>query len=282
MTVTPVTTAVGAEIRGVDLSGPLDDETLALIRQTYNERGVVFFRDQRLDSEQFLALGRSFGPLTMTPMANFVEGYADLQEVRKNEGDAAVNGDDWHSDQSHRQHPIMGTMYLARKVPDVGGDTSFVSMSAAFEALSEGLKQTLRGLRALHTNAYREQQIKRRAEMNSGKAPGEMIAPDEAIHPVVGRHPETGREVLFVNPTYTVCFDGWTKAESEPLLRLLFAHVTKPEFSCRFRWGVGSLAFWDNRQCLHRATNDYPGGTRAHNRLMVEGPFLNAANATGW
>lgn len=273
--VNPVSAAVGAEILGIDLRRPLDDATFALIRRTYNERGVVFFRDQVVTSEECLAFGRRFGPLTVSTIAkHLVDGYGDLQLMRKAEDAKVVNGGEWHTDQSFRAHPTMGTVLVARQIPDYGGDTCFASMTAAFEALSDGLKQTLRGLRAVHTNEFREQQIARRAEINAGKPPEAWVQPDEAIHPVVGRHPETGREVLYVNPTYTVRFEGWTMAESAPLLRFLFEHAAKPEFVCRFRWREGSIAFWDNRQTWHYAVNDYPGGTRAHHRMMVEGPFL--------
>jgi taurine dioxygenase len=273
--VKPVTTAIGAEVLGVDLREPLDDETYALIRRTFNERGVVFFRDQHINAEQCLAFGRRFGPLTKSTLAKeLVDGYADLQLMRKAEGSKVVEGGEWHTDQSFRPVPIMGTVLVAQKIPAFGGDTMFGNMSLAFDTLSDGLKQTLRGLRALHTTEFRPQQIVRRAEMNAGKPPQEWTLHEEFVHPVVGRHPETGREVLYVNPTYTTRFDGWTEAESAPLLRVLFAHATKPEFTCRFRWEDGSIAFWDNRQCWHYAVNDYPGGVRAHHRMMVEGPFL--------
>ena len=272
LTVEPVTTAVGAVIRGVDLSRPLDDETFALIRRTYNERGALFFRDQPLDSDQLIAFGSRFGPLTASNMKQYdVEGYDDIEEVRKKPGDTVVNGGEWHTDQSFRAKPIMGTLLAARKVPAFGGDTIFVNVAAAFDALSDGLKQTLRGMRAVHTNAHRPQQIRKQAEM---AAAGHFVPFDEVVHPVVGRHPENHREVLYVNRTYTVRFDGWTAAESEGLLRFLFEHIMRPEFGARFHWEEGSVAFWDNRQCQHYAVNDYPGGTRAHHRVMIEGPFL--------
>jgi taurine dioxygenase len=271
----PLTTAVGAEILGVDISRPLDDETYALIRKTYVERGVVFFRDQNLSSEQFIAFAKRFGPLMTSELAvALLDGYDEIEAMAKKPGAPANIGGVWHTDQSFQQVPIMGTILAARQLPETGGDTLWVSASAAFEALSEGFKQVLRGLRAVHTNEFRPQQIKKRAELNAGKPPDQWIQPEEAIHPVVGRHPETGREVLYVNETYTVRFEGWTMAESEPLLRFLFAHVQRPEFACRFHWEPGSVAFWDNRQCLHYAVNDYPGGTRMMHRLMVEGPFL--------
>jgi taurine dioxygenase len=267
LTINPVTTAIGAEILGVDLSRPLDDETYTLIRRAFNERGVVFFRDQHLDGEQFAALGRRFGPLTVSKVAKPLEGSADLGLIKKEEDAERNYGNQWHTDQAPRAVPVMGTMLICRKAPAAGGDTMFTHMGAAFDALSEGMKQTLRGLRALHSNASAGRHAEHRVRLGLG-------APEEAVHPVVGRHPESGREVLYVSLHYTVAFDGWTAAESEPLLRYLVEHATKPEFQCRFRWAEGSIAFWDNRQCMHYAVNDYPGGEREHHRLLVEGPFL--------
>jgi taurine dioxygenase len=272
LTINPVTSAIGAEIHGVDLSRPLDDATYALIRQTYNERGVVFFRDQELDPQAFLAFGARFGTPTQSKLyPHRVPGLEDLQTIFKEEGSTRNNGGHWHTDQSFRAHPIMGTGLVARKVPASGGDTMFVSTAAAYDALSDGLKQTLRGLRAVHTNAHLQVQRQRRAEL---EASGKAVAPEEAVHPIVLRHPESGRDVLYVNPFYTVRIDGWTAAESEPLLRALYEHTLKPEFQCRFRYEVGSVAFWDNRQTWHYAVNDYPGGERVMHRFMVEGPFL--------
>ncbi len=272
LTIVPLTTAIGSEIAGVDLSRPLDDATVALIRRTYNERGVVFFRDQELSPEAFLAFGARFGRPTQSKLyPHRVAGLEALQTIFKAEGAERNNGGSWHTDQSFRPWPIMGTGLVCRKIPAAGGDTMFVNTAAAFEALTEGLKHTLRRLRAVHSNAHLEVQSKRRAEL---AAQGKAVAPEEAVHPVVGRHPESGREVLYVNPFYTVRFEGWTEEESRPLLETLFAHTLKPEFQCRFRWQTGSVAFWDNRQTWHYAVNDYPGGERVMHRFMVEGPFL--------
>jgi taurine dioxygenase len=269
LTIRPLTAATGAEIAGVDLSRPLDDATYAQIRRTYNERGVIFFRDQHLDADAFVAFARRFGPLTTSKVGSPLAASPEIGLVWKDEGAADNLGNHWHTDQACRTVPVMGTMLVARKVPASGGDTLFINMTAAYDALSTGLKQTLRGLRAVQSNVESERHAKRRALMNLPPS-----AADEAVHPVVGRHPETGRDVLYVNPTYTVRFEGWTAAESAPLLRVLFEHAQKPEFTCRFRWEEGSVAFWDNRQCWHYAVNDYRGGERVMHRLMVEGPFL--------
>jgi taurine dioxygenase len=267
LTIKPLTTAIGAEILDIDLSRPPDDDTYALIRRTFNERGVVFFRDQHLDAERFAAFGRRFGPLTVSKVAKPLEGSNDLGLIYKEAGAERNYGNQWHTDQAPRAIPVMGTMLICRKAPSVGGDTMFASMAAAFDALSDGMKQTLRQLRGLHSNVNAGRHPETRAKLGLGGG-------EESYHPVVGRHPETGREVLYVSLHYTVRFEGWTHAESEPLLRYLVEHATKPEFQCRFRWAEGSIAFWDNRQCMHYAVDDYPGGERVHHRLLVEGPFL--------
>jgi taurine dioxygenase len=267
LTITPITTALGVEIAGVDLSRPLEPAELALIRKAYCEHGAVFFRDQPIDSDAYLAFARQFGPITFSKVGTGIDGHNEIGIIWKDEGAHDNLGSHWHTDQACREVPVMGTMLIARKIPASGGDTMFVNMTAAFDALSEGVKQTLRPLRGVQSNLSSARHVARRAQM--GVASG-----DESVHPVVGKHPETGRETLFVNPTYTVRFDGWTEAESKPLLEMLFAHALRPEFGLRFRWSVGTIGFWDNRQCWHYAVNDYPGGERILHRVMVEGPFL--------
>jgi taurine dioxygenase len=159
-------------------------------------------------------------------------------------------------------------------LPDCGGDTLFVNMSNTYEALSDGLKRTLQGLRAVHAknNSYNtyispDRQVSAEERAKLGKIHGAS----EAVHPVVTRHPETGRPVLFVNPTYTVRFEGWTVQESDPLLQVLYRHTTRPEFTCRFQWREGSIAFWDNRSVIHFALNDYHGSRRLMERITVMG-----------
>jgi taurine dioxygenase len=274
LTIKPLCTAIGSEILGIDVKH-IDAATFALIQKTFNDRGVIFFRDQHVNADEFIAFARRFGPLTSSKFNPKVEGYTELAEVRKEEADTKNIGGGWHTDQAFRDVPVMGTMLVARQLPDVGGDTMWLNMAAAFDALSEGLKQTLRCMRAVHSNAHvfgvktaPDEIAARRGMVNLD------AASNEATHPVVGHHPENGREILYVNPTYTTHFDGWTVAESEPLLRFLYTHLARPEFACRFHWEEGSIAFWDNRQCLHYALNDYHGERRLMHRLMVEGTPL--------
>lgn len=260
-----VTSGVGVEISGVDLGSPLDPPTVAAIRAALLAHGVVFFRDQPIDSARYTAFARAFGRITMpdSGIIPALAGSEEIAEVRKDPGRERNVGGTWHTDQCYRSNPSWGTLLLARRLPEQGGDTMFSGMSAAFEGLSAGLRATLETLRGVHSNAAVQ------ARMATGRAP----APD-VVHPVVARHPETGRPILYVNPAYTVRFEGWTEAESRPLLEYLFQHGQRPEYTCRFRWEPGSLAFWDNYQTWHFAVNDYPAGERVMHRIVVEGvPF---------
>ncbi|CAN5486521.1 TauD/TfdA family dioxygenase [soil metagenome] len=259
----PVTGNVGAEIANIDLSTPQPDSVYQDLKMALAEFGVIFFRDQKLDSDQYVALAKRFGrpSLPNSGIIPALAGSGVIAEVKKEPGAERNVGGSWHTDQAYRKEPSWATMLLARQVPEFGGDTLFASMSAAYQALSPSLKQTLETLRGVNSNAEVQ------ARMKTGRAP----EPD-AIHPVVIRHPLNGKRILYVNPAYTVRFEGWTAAESKPLLDTLFQHCQRPEFFCRFRWQEGSLAFWDNFHTWHYAVNDYVGGDRLMHRIVVEGP----------
>ena len=164
-------------------------------------------------------------------------------------------------------------MLLARELPDVGGDTMWASMSMAYDALSEGLKRTLDGLRAVHSASHvfgADTGYQSQADLG-GRTGNTEAAAVHATHPVVIRHPDTGRKTLYVNQAFTLHFEGWTAQESKPLLDFLYAHAVRPEFCCRFRWAPGSMAFWDNRATWHYASNDYHGHRRLMHRITIEG-----------
>ena len=256
--------AVGSVVEGIDLRTPVDEETATELRQALHARGVLFFRGQRITGPQFIAFGRHFGPLVGSNLG------AELGEIRAPEDDGENVGGRWHSDQSFKEQPDIGTLLVARKVPEHGGDTMWAGLGAAFDALPEEKKQYLRGLRAVYSKFdWNKAAAQRLGEVNRDKLNGM-----EVIHPLVGRLPETGREILYADPKYTVRIVGKTREESEPLLRELFEHVTKPEFTLRFHWDVGSIAVWDSRQCLHWAIYDYKGQERVMHRLAFQGPFL--------
>jgi taurine dioxygenase len=262
MQVRRIAGALGAEILGVDLSKAFDEKEL---RKAFLEHQVVFFRDQELSPAQFMAFARSMGKPVEYPFVKGIEGFPEVIEVKKLEHERHNFGGIWHSDTAYLQEPPMGSMLLAREIPPYGGDTEFASQYAAYEALSDGMKRLLDGLVAVNSSAKadvtrtREDRVKEYAQHY------------EAEHPVVRTHPETGRRALYVNFGHTVRFKGMTEAESAPLLEFLFRHQVKLEFTCRFRWQVGSLAFWDNRCTQHNPVNDYHGHRRVMHRITLAG-----------
>ena len=264
---------VGAEIVGLDLSAPQPDHVWSDIRDVVNTYGVAFFRDQTLTPQQQIDFTNRFGTLLPSDELPTVPGFPQVSMVLKEKEDRNNNGGSWHTDQPHREIPIMGTILLARENPPYGGDTLFLSMGAAYDALSEGLRKTLDGMRALHSDANIYATRAKNTVDQLRVTPKERSA-KEVSHPVVVRHPDTGRKALYITWGRTVRFDGWTKEESAPLLNFLLQHVQKPEFACRFRWREGSLAFWDNRLVMHYATNDYHGFRREMHRTWVAGTHL--------
>ncbi|MEY2396934.1 MAG: taurine dioxygenase [Actinomycetota bacterium] len=274
ITATPVAGAIGAEISGVDLANDLSDVTVKSIREAWLEYGVVFFRDQQLTAEQFLAFARSIGELARYPFVPGIDGYPDIIAVTKLAHETVNFGGIWHSDTAYLDEPPMATMLLAREVPPGGGDTLFASQCAAYDELSDGMKQLLAPLRAVNSSALAD--VSKTREDRIKESDGAAEARDyEAIHPVVRTHPETGRKALYVNVAHTARFDGMTEHESHGLLQYLFQHQTRPEFTCRFRWEVGSLALWDNRCVQHNPINDYHGFKRVMHRITLQGDRPN-------
>jgi taurine dioxygenase len=272
----PVAGALGAEIRGVDLAAPLSEATVAAIRRAFLDHGVVFFHDQRIDPDQHIAFAERFAPIDVNRFFTPVPGHPQIAEVRKEAEQRRNIGEAWHTDHSYDQVPAMGSMLLAREVPDHGGDTMFASMYAAYEALSEGFRRMLEGLQALHSSRH---VFGPEARYHGTDLVGRLHHPEkatqDAVHPVVIRHPETGRKALYVNRTFTVGIVGWSREESAALLEFLYRHGERPEFTCRFRWRPGSMAFWDNRCSWHYAINDYQGQRRVMHRITLAGTPLS-------
>ena len=268
--VRPIAGALGAEISGVDLSGPLDGDTVAALRRAWLEHLVIFFHDQHLGPEAFLALARRFGEVIEYPFVKGLDEHPEIIPVLKLEHERVNFGGIWHSDTAYLELPPMASMLIAREVPRAGGDTLFASMYLAYESLSAGLRRVLDGLAAVNSSAKadvtrtREDRAKDRPRADARKE-------YEATHPVVRVHPETGRKALYVNVAHTVRFDGMTEAESAPLLEYLFRHQVRPEFTCRFRWRPGSIALWDNRCTQHNPINDYHGHRRLMHRVTLAG-----------
>jgi len=268
----PLSGSTGAEIGEVDLGGALSDATIAGIRSVLAEYGVVVFRNQTLTPEQHIAFARRFGEININRFFAHADGYPEIALVSKEPDQTANIGGGWHTDHSYDEYPALGSMLYAREVPPAGGDTMFASMYAAHDALSDGLKQTLSGLRAVHSSRH-VFGVERPAMQ--GRIGNPELATQDAIHPVVITHPESGRKALYVNPGFTLRFEGWTAEESVPLLRYLYQHAARPEFTCRLQWQNGSLAFWDNRSTWHYALNDYQGQRRLMHRITIEGGPLH-------
>lgn len=275
MQLTAMSPHVGTEITGVQLAS-ISDEDLARLRQTLAERGMVALRDQDLSPEQHIAFAKRWGGIDVNPFFPTNSGYPEIAEVRKAEKQQSNIGGGWHTDHSFDQVPAMGSILVARELPPVGGDTLFASMGAAYDALSDGLKETLATLRAVHSSDHIYQPGGYYA--NSDMA-DEMRGQDlstRAVHPVVIRHPVTGRKLLYVNGAFTLHFEGWTREESLPLLQYLYQVASREEFQCRLHWEPGSVAIWDNRSTWHLAMNDYHGHRRVMHRITLSGEPLAA------
>lgn len=276
--VRPLSAAVGAEIHGVDLRQPMEERTYRDIRNALNEHGVIFFRDQDITPAEHVAFAARFGKPHIDEVSSggHPDGFPEILFIAKEADQTRNIGGNWHSDHSFDEIPPLGAVLVARELPEYGGDTLFASMYAAYDSLSDGLKKTLEGLRAVHRKARAYEALPaERAVTDAARAEiNKKFATLEITHPVAPRHPESGRKVLYVNPTYTVRFEGWTEKESAPLLQFLYQHATRPENTCRFQWREGSIAFWDNRSSWHYALNDYHGERRMMHRITIEGmPF---------
>jgi len=268
--VIPASPSLGAEIRGVDLSRPLDDRVLAEIRRALLDHCVIFFREQDLTPETQLAFARRFGDIHLHPFMKGLEAFPEVLPIVKAETDNRNFGGVWHTDQMFAPQPAMGTLLYALEVPASGGDTLFANMYLAYEALSGGLRARIDGRAASNSSlkadagATRED---RRASDGRDDAPEVLMAE----HPVVRTHPETGRRALYVNVGHTERFKDMSVDESAPILAFLFEHLKRPEFSCCFRWTPGAMALWDNRCAQHYPVNDYHGHKRVMHRITLKG-----------
>lgn len=274
--VEPIVPAIGAEITRVDLSAALNASQFQEIHDALMTHQVIFFRDQDLIQDELVAFARCFGEPHVNPDTSF--GKLDAHpEVEVLDYDASrppyVTKEMWHSDFSGREAPTLGSVLYALEVPASGGDTLWVSMYAAYEALSDRMKQYLSGMHAEHStlksfgdairsNLWQGEEGRKRFEKLKAKLPVE--------HPVIRTHPVTRRKALYVNEGYTTRLIGADREESDAVLNYLFEHVRKPEFQCRFRWRKGSLAVWDNRVTQHYAVADYAERRLMH-RIAIKG-----------
>jgi len=263
----PLSGSIGAEIKGVDLA-QLDDVGFADIHRALLDHGVIFFRDQNLTPAQQLAFAVRWGDIHQHPYLDGLPDCPEIIEIVKEAGERNRFGDHWHTDQIFTPAPAMATMLYAKEVPPVGGDTMFASLSHAYDALSDGMKDLACRLRTY--NLYDKQAP--RSRRMSAKIPDQDKPAEPAIHPLVRVHPETGRRGLYITEMQTTRrLDGMTVEESRPLIEYLLRHATRPEFTCCIRWDVGTLAIWDNRCLMHLALDDYPDYRRVMHRITIKG-----------
>jgi taurine dioxygenase len=264
ITVQKLTPVIGAEIGGVDLSQPLGNRAMEEIHRALAENLVIFFRDQHMSPDQHLGFGRLFGDLHIHPAAPSAPGLPELMIIHADKDSPRANGEGWHSDVSCDAEPPMGSILYIKSCPPLGGDTLFASMYAAYEALSDPMKQYLSGLTAIHDGeGYRGQYA------NYGVKDKESYP--RAEHPIIRTHPVTGKKALYVNRGFTRRIVGIPVDESDGILRYLYELAENPLFQCRFRWRQNSVAFWDNRCVQHRAMWDYWPETRSGYRVTVKG-----------
>ena len=266
--VRPITGALGAEIKGVNIASPLELEVVLEIRQAFLDHLVIVFHNQELTPQELLAFSRQFGQPMEYPQLKGLPECPMITEVIKLESEKLNFGGVWHSDTTYLESPPMASMLYAVKIPPYGGDTLFANQYLAYETLSEGLKKTLDELVGISTSTKLEVSMTRDNRLNDSDGELKILC---ASHPVVRTHPETMHKALFVNNAHTTHFEGWTMQESQPLLDYLFEHQVRPEFTCRLCWRPGTLAFWDNRCSQHNPVNDYLGFKRIMHRVTLEG-----------
>jgi len=268
-TVQQLSPTIGAEVLGIDLRKDMSDEQVSLLRDILLEWKVMFFREQDITTEEHLAFSRRFGELEVHPFGLNDPTYPEVLFITHDENNKGKENA-WHSDVTWRQEPSLGSVLRARHVPDIGGDTLFADMYAAYDNLPDDVKEKIDGRRARHDfwpfkagilKAENGEQILKRMEE---KYPNPW-------HPIVRTHPETGRKCLYVNIAFTVEVEGMDDAEGRALLDLLYRQASIPEYQCRFKWRDNSIAFWDNRSSQHYAASDYWPNRRQMERVTIIG-----------
>ena len=259
---------LGARLTGVSLKDAADGD-LHVVASALYDHGVIVLPDQHLTPEDHMRLAEYFGPIDVNRFFTPVDSHPMIAQVQTKAEQTGVIGGTWHTDHSYDAAPAMCSILSAQHLPPVGGDTHFASMTAAYHALSPGLQETLRGLKAEHSDGSFGT-----SQLGLGDNPDAFRAP--VIHPCVIRHPTTGAPCVYVNGDFTTRFEGWSVAESAPLLDYLYRFVTQPIFTARVVWQPGMVAIWDNRLVQHYATADYPGHSRLMHRITVQGVPLGA------
>ena len=273
MEIIPIAKSLGAEVIGAQLVN-MDVKTFSSIEKAFSRYLVLCFRDQQLGPCDLVNLARKFEGVGETPYLSGLEDYPDVVPIVKeaNEKSQHTFGSGWHTDFTFQKKPPARTLLYALDVPPKGGDTLFANLQDAYESLSTGMQESLSRLRALHSsirsygpNASLKNHLENMTITNEKEEPG------FESHPVIRKHPVTGKPSLWINPTYTIRFDGMTDQESQPLLDYLNDLITEARFTCRVNWKRNSLVMWDNRCTQHSASSDYAGHRREMWRITTAG-----------
>jgi taurine dioxygenase len=268
-TFAPLTPTIGAEVQGIDLREPLDAAALGALRTALLDWKVLFFRDQDITTGQHLDFARAFGALEVHPFAPHKDGYPEVLAIT-HDRDRPGRENTWHSDVTWRIEPSLGSVLRAVEVPDIGGDTLFADMVAAYEGLKDEVKEKIEGRAALHDFAHFREGMRKRG-MSEDEIEAFNVQYPKVEHPIVRTHPETQRKGLYVNAGFTQHIVGMDEQESKSLLKHLYAQAAIPEYQCRFRWRTNSIAFWDNRSSQHYAASDYWPAVRRMERVTIAG-----------
>ncbi len=280
--VTPASPVIGAFVNGIRLDEPLGTAVVDELTRAHAEFGVLFMRDQSMTPDQHIGFAEHFGEINVNRFFTAVPDHPRIAEVRKNPDQTTNIGGGWHTDHSYDEIPALGSILYARDVPALGGDTLFASMYQAYDGFSDGMKRMLGQLNAVHSSRHVFGAGADRSDDLKNRLGNAERATQDAVHPVVITHPRSGRKALYVNPGFTTRFEGWTADESAPLLQYLYQHAARVEFTYRFHWEPGSVAFWDNRCTWHNAINDYHGEHRLLHRITLEGePLVDRGDVRG-
>ena len=269
--VKPISGGVGVALDNVNIAAGVSDADLATMKEVFFQHGLVFLHGQDMTPEQHIEFAERWGDINVNRFFPKVEGFEKIANVVKEKDQKMNIGGGWHTDHSYDQIPALGSILLARETPPIGGDTLFACMYKAYESLSDGMKEMLNGLNAVHSSRHVFGDQSAYADSMDDRLSNAEAATQDAIHPVVITHPQSGRKALYVNPGFTLHFEGWSMEESKPLLDYLYTQATLMEHTTRFKWDVGSIAFWDNRCTWHYALNDYQGERREMHRITLEG-----------
>jgi len=268
--ISPLCGAIGAEIKDLDLSQDIDESTLTAIKNAFHENIVLLFRKQSLVPEKQINLTKFFGKVEAHPLDSRtgISSHPEVLVIENNAHSHAPRNDFWHSDISYAECPPLGSILHALEIPGQGlGDTLFCNMYRVYEGFSPGFRKTLEGLNAIHSA---EALVRRNNEPDNNANPI-LSTPELVCHPVIRTHPQTRRKALYINPYYTVCFDGWSVEESTTLIEWLTNKATRIENVYRHRWEKGDVLIWDNRCAMHYAIYDYGSKFRLMHRTTAAG-----------